>query len=67
MLILNRVRRVRRLAKKVYHEDRVRRHFECFAWRSVSQQFNIRTLVQEILINLMPPSQNQRKEMEIMR
>ena len=55
MLILNRVRRVRRLAKKVYHEDRVRRHFECFAWRSVSQQFNIRALVQEILINLMPP------------
>ena len=55
------------LAKKVYHEDRVRRHFECFAWSSVSQQFNIRALVQEILIKLMPPhSKEQRKEIEKM-
>ena len=54
------------LAKKIYHHGAVRRHFECFAWSSVSQQFNIRALVQEILINLMPPSQNQRMEIEKM-
>ena len=55
------------LAKKVYHHGRVRRHFDCFTWSSVSQQFNIRSLVQEILIKLMPPhSKEQRKEIEKM-
>ena len=54
------------LAKKVYHHGRVRRHFDCFAWSSVSQQFNIRAIVQEILIKFMPPSPEQRKEIEKM-
>ena len=39
-----------RLAKKVYHHGVVKRHFDCFSWSSVSQQFNIRGVVQEILI-----------------
>ncbi|XP_034704997.1 putative disease resistance protein At1g50180 isoform X2 [Vitis riparia] len=54
------------LAKKVYHHGAVRRHFDCFAWSSVSQQFNIRAVVQEILINFMSPPQEQRKEIEKM-
>ena len=54
------------LAKKIYHDGAVRRHFECFAWSSVSQQFNIRALVQEILIKLMLLSPEQRKEIERM-
>ncbi|CBI25483.3 unnamed protein product, partial [Vitis vinifera] len=54
------------LAKKVYHHGAVRRHFDCFAWSSVSQQFNIRAVVQEILFKFMPPSPEQRKEIEKM-
>ena len=50
------------LAKKVYHEDRVRRHFECFAWCSVSQQFNFRALVQEILVEFLPPDSKEERE-----
>ncbi|KAJ9683822.1 hypothetical protein PVL29_016359 [Vitis rotundifolia] len=54
------------LAKKVYHHGAVRRHFDCFAWSSVSQQFNIRAVVKEILFKFMPPSREQRKEIEKM-
>ena len=50
------------LAKKVYHEDRVRRHFECFAWCSVSQQFNFRALVQEVLVEFLPPNSKEERE-----
>ena len=50
------------LAKKVYHHGRVRRHFECFAWCSVSQQFNFRALVQKLLVEFISPNSKEERE-----
>ncbi|RVW31176.1 putative disease resistance protein [Vitis vinifera] len=40
------------MAKKVHHHGDVRRHFDCFAWICISQQFNTRSVVQGILMKL---------------
>jgi hypothetical protein len=37
------------LARKVYNNDRVKRHFDCCTWVYVSQDFKIRELLLEIL------------------
>ena len=50
------------LAKKVYHNGRVRRHFECFAWCSVSQQFNFRAVVQKLLVEFISPNSKEERE-----
>ncbi|KAL5566405.1 hypothetical protein UlMin_029569 [Ulmus minor] len=43
------------LAKMVYHHKEVRKHFNCFAWVFVSQQFQPENIWKEVL-NLVSPS-----------
>ncbi|XP_031491656.1 putative disease resistance RPP13-like protein 3 isoform X1 [Nymphaea colorata] len=38
------------LARKVYNEPKVKKHFNCSAWVSVSQSFNTKTLLKFMLI-----------------
>ncbi|CBI25485.3 unnamed protein product, partial [Vitis vinifera] len=54
------------LARKVYHHVRVRRHFDHFAWSPISQYLDIRAVVQGILIKLISPSGEQRREIDNM-
>ncbi|KAJ9685988.1 hypothetical protein PVL29_015060 [Vitis rotundifolia] len=55
------------LAKKVYHHGDVRRHFDCFAWICISQQFNTRSVVQGILMKLATGSEKERETLEKMK
>ncbi|KAI8025483.1 putative disease resistance protein [Camellia lanceoleosa] len=55
------------LAKKVYHHNDVRCHFDCFAWPFISQQCNVREVLEEILIGLTSPSLDERKKIKIMK
>ncbi|OWM85197.1 hypothetical protein CDL15_Pgr027984 [Punica granatum] len=52
------------LAKKVYSHEEVRRNFDCFAWTCVSQQYQVKEILVEILIEFIP---DQRKEILEMR
>ncbi|KAL7236960.1 hypothetical protein ACSBR1_020113 [Camellia fascicularis] len=54
------------LAKKVYHYNDVKRHFDCFAWAFISQQCNVREVLEGILIGLTSPSLDKRKKIKIM-
>ena len=54
------------LAKKVHHHGDVRRHFDCFAWICISQQFNTRSVVQGILMKLATGSEKERETFEKM-
>ncbi|GAB2267633.1 hypothetical protein Dimus_002614 [Dionaea muscipula] len=49
------------LARKVYHHDTVRNHFSGFAWVNVSQQFQTRNVVMEILLQLIPEKDGDRR------
>ncbi|KAL5566398.1 hypothetical protein UlMin_029562 [Ulmus minor] len=40
------------LAKKVYHHKQVRKHFNCFAWVFVSQQFTPKDIWKGVLLDL---------------
>ncbi|XP_034704288.1 putative disease resistance protein At1g50180 [Vitis riparia] len=55
------------LAKKVYHHAHVRRHFDHVAWSSISQYFNIRDVVQGILIQLTSANEEHKKKIRNMR
>ncbi|XP_034705380.1 putative disease resistance protein At1g50180 [Vitis riparia] len=55
------------LARKVYHHVDVRRHFDCYAWCSISQHCNIRGVVEGLLIKLTSSSEEQIKKIEKMR
>ncbi|XP_028755936.1 putative disease resistance protein At1g50180 [Neltuma alba] len=55
------------LAKKVYHHDSIRRHFEGFAWSYISQQCKKRDVWEGILIKLTSPSREERDEISNMR
>ncbi|XP_062083751.1 putative disease resistance protein At1g50180 [Humulus lupulus] len=54
------------LAKKVYHHPRVRTHFDCFAWASISQQCVVREVWEGILFGLTSPTQEERQEIKNM-
>ncbi|KAL7204742.1 hypothetical protein ACSBR2_017780 [Camellia fascicularis] len=54
------------LAKKVYNQSDVRRHFDSFAWTFISQQCNTREVLEDILIKLTSPSLDERKKIKIM-
>ncbi|CAL5381526.1 unnamed protein product [Camellia sinensis] len=54
------------LAKKVYNQSDVRRHFDSFAWTFISQQCNTREVLEDILIGLTSPSLDERKKIKIM-
>ena len=40
------------LAKKVYNDRDVKQHFDCYAWVSISQQYESRYVLSEILIQV---------------
>ncbi|KAI8004788.1 putative disease resistance protein [Camellia lanceoleosa] len=42
------------LARKVYHHQDVRCHFDAFSWVSISQQWQLKDLLQRILTKLIP-------------
>ncbi|KAJ7971101.1 Disease resistance protein [Quillaja saponaria] len=50
------------LAKKVYHHDSVRRHFQGFAWACISQQCKKRDVWKGILLKLIAPTKDERDE-----
>ncbi|KAI3854340.1 hypothetical protein MKX03_012802 [Papaver bracteatum] len=47
------------LAKKIFKDDIVIRHFDCRAWCSVSQQLNMRDVLFEIIKMLMNPNETE--------
>ncbi|XP_034704281.1 putative disease resistance protein At1g50180 [Vitis riparia] len=55
------------LARKVYHHVGVTRHFDLYAWCSISQHCNIRDVMEGLFIKLTSPSEEQRKKIEKMR
>ncbi|KAL3506329.1 hypothetical protein ACH5RR_031711 [Cinchona calisaya] len=42
------------IARKVYNHPNVRRHFNCFAWICISQQWQTREILQGILLKIIP-------------
>ncbi|KAL7209911.1 hypothetical protein ACSBR1_031475 [Camellia fascicularis] len=47
------------LARKVYHHQDVKGHFEAFAWVSISQQWERKDVLQRILTKLIPEKSGQ--------
>ncbi|XP_021818125.1 putative disease resistance protein At1g50180 [Prunus avium] len=50
------------LAKQIYRHNKVRRHFGCFVWVCISQQCQVRSVWEEILIKLISATTVQREE-----
>ncbi|KAF4374937.1 hypothetical protein G4B88_004688 [Cannabis sativa] len=48
------------LARKVYQHPHVRTHFDCYAWASISQQCNIRQVLEGIYFAFTSPTDAQR-------
>ncbi|KAI5348177.1 hypothetical protein L3X38_001064 [Prunus dulcis] len=55
------------LARKVYHDKKVRQHFHSFAWFCVSQRYQVRNVWEGILIELISATKEQRQEVKDMR
>ncbi|KAM1069253.1 hypothetical protein EV1_001110 [Malus domestica] len=53
------------LAKQVYNHDRVRCHFDCFAWVCISQQCHGREVLEELL-NQLSYTNGERQEIAIL-
>ncbi|KAK3429271.1 hypothetical protein EUGRSUZ_E00680 [Eucalyptus grandis] len=53
------------LAKKVFAHDKVKNHFDSFAWACVSQEYNIENILVEILVQLIPDRIKEIKKMII--
>ncbi|KAL7177257.1 hypothetical protein ACSBR2_030576 [Camellia fascicularis] len=47
------------LARKVYHHQDVRCHFDAFTWVSISQQWQLKDVLQRILTKLIPEKSGQ--------
>ncbi|XP_058114383.1 putative disease resistance protein At1g50180 [Magnolia sinica] len=54
------------LVKKVYNSDRVRKHFNSHAWISISQEYAVRDLLQNIINSYMVLSEEELKKVEKM-
>ncbi|GMN26704.1 hypothetical protein TIFTF001_001405 [Ficus carica] len=52
------------LARKIYFHRDIRRHFDCFAWASVSQNYQPRDVWEGILIQLIRPTAEKRREIK---
>lgn len=50
------------LAKQIYRHNEVRRHFGCFVWICISQQFQVRSDWEELLIKHISATIEQREE-----
>ncbi|KAL5583359.1 hypothetical protein UlMin_015801 [Ulmus minor] len=55
------------LARQVYYHRDVRRHFDCFAWASISQRCQARDVWEGILINLISPTAEEKRDIREMR
>ncbi|KAK2987400.1 hypothetical protein RJ640_020597 [Escallonia rubra] len=55
------------LAKRIYRHHLIRRHFDCFAWTCISQQWQTKDVLQGLLIGFLRPNKEQREEIEKMR
>ncbi|KAM5554476.1 putative disease resistance protein [Rosa sericea] len=55
------------LAKQVFLQNEVKRHFDCFAWVCISQQREGKDALEEILIKLISPTTEKRKEISKMK
>ncbi|XP_024193710.2 putative disease resistance protein At1g50180 [Rosa chinensis] len=55
------------LAKQVFLQNEVKRHFVCFAWVCISQQWEGKDVLEEILIKLTSPATEKRKEISKMK
>ncbi|XP_024192307.1 putative disease resistance protein At1g50180 [Rosa chinensis] len=55
------------LAKQVFRQNEIKRHFDCFAWVCISQQWEGKVVLEEILIKLTSPSTEKRKEISKMK
>ncbi|XP_058109111.1 putative disease resistance protein At1g50180 [Magnolia sinica] len=53
------------LTKKVYNDTRVKTHFQSFAWISISQEYGVRDLLQNIMNCYMVLSEEEIKKMNI--
>ncbi|KAM7462480.1 hypothetical protein LguiA_030601 [Lonicera macranthoides] len=42
------------LARKIYHHEKVKGHFDAHAWVCISQQWQLTTILQQILVKLIP-------------
>ncbi|KAG6666607.1 hypothetical protein CIPAW_01G043500 [Carya illinoinensis] len=54
------------LAREVYHDQQVKRHFDCRAWVYIPQQYQRRDVWEEVLIGLISPSIQHRDEIRSM-
>ncbi|KAM7488971.1 hypothetical protein LguiB_026455 [Lonicera macranthoides] len=54
------------LATKVYHHPNVRRHFDSFAWVFISQKWDNMDVLKRILIKLISPDEQKKKEIKEM-
>lgn len=50
------------LAKQIYHHTNVRKHFGCFVWVCIGQQYQVRSVWEGILIKLLSADKDKRKE-----
>nr|XP_011469575.1 PREDICTED: probable disease resistance RPP8-like protein 2 isoform X2 [Fragaria vesca subsp. vesca] len=50
------------VAQQVYHHTKIRYHFDCMAWVCLSQEFQSRDVLQEILTKLISATDEQRRE-----
>ncbi|XP_052176840.1 putative disease resistance protein At1g50180 isoform X2 [Diospyros lotus] len=51
------------LARKVYHHQTIRRHFDRFGWTTISQQWRFKDVLQRLLTGLMPENTEKIKSM----
>ncbi|KAG2724913.1 hypothetical protein I3760_01G040300 [Carya illinoinensis] len=54
------------LARKVYHDQQVKRHFDCRAWVYIPQQYQRRDVWEQVLIGLISPYIQHRDEIRSM-
>ncbi|XP_057436136.1 putative disease resistance protein At1g50180 isoform X2 [Lotus japonicus] len=55
------------LAKNIYHQNAIRRHFDGFAWAYISQQCKKRDVWEGVLLKLTSPSKEERDEIVKMK
>ncbi|KAM5554540.1 hypothetical protein ABKV19_022767 [Rosa sericea] len=55
------------LAKQVFSQNEVKRHFDCSAWVCISQQWEGKDVLEDILIKLTSPTAEKRKEISKMK
>ncbi|KAL6125791.1 hypothetical protein ACLB2K_073845 [Fragaria x ananassa] len=55
------------LAKQVFLQNEVKSHFDCFAWLCISQQWEEKDVLEDILVELTSPTTEERKQISEMK